>query len=163
MLLLLGYLSFDGFTSSYQEKIFTVHKRLSPATMMMYVNGLSFFFSVMALMYFGGFVADIGFCQRHPRFILDVVALSVSSTLGQVFILETIYFFGALSFAAAMNFRQLGSVLLSIAVYGHTVNGLQWAGVALCFGGLFLKAYLGYADAEKKKRDAASTPPELEA
>merc|ERR1719407_12784 len=117
---------------------------------MMYVNSLSFTCSVMAMIYFGGFLADIAFCQRHPRFIIDVVALSLSSTLGQVFILETIYFFGALSFAAVMNFRQLGSVLLSIAVYGHTVNGLQWCGVGLCFGGLFYKAYLGYTDSVKK-------------
>merc|ERR550537_1432643 len=117
---------------------------------MMYVNGLSFMCSVAAMIYFGGFVADIGFCQRHPRLVLDVVALSVSSTLGQVFILETIYYFGALSFAAVMNFRQLGSVLLSIAVYGHAVNALQWTGVALCFGGLFVKAYLGYRDSESR-------------
>ena len=87
--------------------------------MMMYVNGLSFFFSVAGLMYFGGFTGDIAFIQRHPRLLLDVVALSVCATLGQVFILETIYHFGALSFAAVMNLRQLGSVLLSIAIYGY--------------------------------------------
>jgi len=162
MALLFGYLAFDGFTSTYQEKLFTNHRRLSPATMMLYVNGISFLFSVIGLMYFGGMVADTEFIRRHPTLLIDVVALSISATLGQVFVLETIYSFGALSFAAVMNFRQLGSVLFSIFIYGHHVNGLQWAGVALCFGALFFKAYLGYTD-NAKKHAAEQSPPDEQA
>jgi hypothetical protein len=62
----------------------------------------------------------------------------------------------ALALAAVMNLRQLGSVLFSVLYYGHTVNVLQWVGIATCFGGLFAKTARGYH--EHLLKDAKPAP-----
>jgi len=153
LLLMLGYLACDGFTSSFQEKIFKEH-HVTPYNQMLYVNLFSILVSCAALVAFGGFPQSFAFATRHPTFLVDALLLSFSATFGQVFIYATIFWFGALVFAATMNLRQLVSILISIAYYAHPVNALQWCGVALCFGGLFLKTYLGHlAYKEKAKAD----------
>merc|ERR1719482_968033 len=124
---------------------------------MFYVNFFSILVSICSLSYFGGFFESLAFAKRHPVFLADALLLSFSATFGQVFIYATIFYFGALVFAATMNLRQLVSILISISYYAHPVTWLQWAGVALCFGGLFLKTYLGHLaykeKEEKEKKD----------
>lgn len=143
VLLLLGYLAFDGLTPTYQEKILTDHNT-STAALMFYVNIISCAISLLSLLSFGLFVPSISFVMRHPIFLVHVLQLSLCATFGQVFIYRTISWFGALALAAVMNLRQLGSVLFSVLYYGHTVNVLQWVGIATCFGGLFAKTARGY-------------------
>jgi adenosine 3'-phospho 5'-phosphosulfate transporter B2 len=153
LLLMLGYLACDGFTSTLQEKIFKDHN-VTPYNQMLYVNLFSILVSCGALVAFGGFPQSFAFATRHPGFLADALLLSFSATFGQVFIYSTIFWFGALVFAATMNLRQLVSILISISYYAHPVTWIQWCGVALCFGGLFLKTYLGHlAYKEKEKKD----------
>jgi len=160
LLLMMGYLCCDGFTSTFQEKLFKEYT-VTPYNQMMYVNFFSILVSCGALMTFGGFPQSFAFAARHPTFIPDCLLLSFSATFGQVFIYATIFWFGALVFAATMNLRQLVSILVSVWWYMHPVTWIQWAGVALCFGGLFTKVYLGHLkyqqeEAEKKKDDAVT-------
>merc|ERR1719183_3215544 len=109
---------------------------------------------------FCGFPQSFAFAARHPMFIPDALMLSFSATFGQVFIYSTIFWFGALVFAATMNLRQLVSILVSVGYYAHPVTWLQWIGVALCFSGLFLKTYLGHlAYKEKEKKDGEKASP----
>merc|ERR1719231_364511 len=104
---------------------------------MLYVNLFSILVSCCALLSFGGFTESLAFAQRHPSFTMDVTLLAMSATFGQVFIYSTIFWFGALVFAATMNARQLVSILVSIQYQGHPVSGIQYCGVILTFGGLF--------------------------
>jgi adenosine 3'-phospho 5'-phosphosulfate transporter B2 len=157
LLLMLGYLVCDGFTSTFQEKLFKEH-HVTTYNQMLYVNLFSILVSCCALLSFGGFPESIAFAQRHPGFMMDITFLAMSATFGQVFIYSTIFWFGALVFAATMNARQLISILISIQYHSHPVTMLQWTGMALCFGGLFTKTYLGHlAYVEKEREEKAKS------
>jgi len=150
LMLMVGYLACDGFTSTFQEKIFKEH---SPTTynQMLYVNIFSAGFSCLMLMTFGGFPESMAFCTRHPGFVIDFTILSLCATFGQVFIYATIFWFGALVFAATMNARQVTSILVSILYWAHPVTILQWTGIGICFFGLFYKTYLGHVGYQEKE------------
>jgi len=148
--LILGYLLCDGFTSTFQEKLFKEH-HVTTYNQMLYVNLFSVLVSCGALLSFGGLPQSLAFAERHPGFIADAAILAMSATFGQVFIYSTIFWFGALVFAATMNARQLISILISVQYHAHPVTMLQWCGMFLCFGGLFTKTYLGHLAFQEKK------------
>merc|ERR1719387_3237159 len=111
--------------------------------------------SCCALVSFGGFPESFAFATRHPSFVMDATILAISATFGQVFIYSTIFWFGALVFAATMNARQLMSILISIQYHSHPVTMWQWSGMALCFGGLFTKTYIGHLAYQEKAKEKA--------
>lgn len=157
LLLMVGYLACDGFTSTFQERIFREHNT-STYNQMMYVNLFSILFSVFALVSFGGLTESLAFSSRHPSFVPDVLLLSLCATFGQVFIYATIFWFGALVFAATMNTRQVVSIMVSIMYYAHPVSLVQGLGIATCFAGLFYKTYLGHVT-QKERAEADEQKP----
>jgi len=154
LILMLGYLVCDGFTSTFQEKLFR-EEHVTKYNQMLYVNLFSILVSCCALVSFGGFPESFAFATRHPSFVMDATILAVSATFGQVFIYSTIFWFGALVFAATMNARQLMSILISIQYHSHPVTMLQWTGMVLCFGGLFTKTYIGHLAYQEKAKEKA--------
>jgi len=155
LMLMCGYLFCDGFTSVFQEKLFSEYN-VTIYNQMLYVNIFAAITSCCALALFGGFNESIAFSARHPTFIIDALLLSASATLGQVSIYMTIAYFGALVFAATMNTRQMVSIIISISYYAHPVTLMQIGGILLCFGGLTYKTYLGhlhYQESERKKAE----------
>lgn len=154
LLLMLGYLASDGFTSTFQEKLFKEHN-VSTYNQMFWVNSCAVLLSA-GLLVSGGLEESIAFAQRHPYFIIDAVILSLSATLGQVFIYNTIFYFGALVFAATMNARQLMSILISVDSQHHPVTAIQTLGVVLTFGGLFAKVLFGYMESKEKQEKSKS-------
>ena len=83
-----------------------------------------------------------------------MVALSLSTTVGQFFISYTIKNFGALVFATIMTTRQFLSILLSTVLFLHPLSLGQWAGTGVVFGTLYYKVFAG-----KKGGTSATTPP----
>merc|ERR1719469_1007254 len=143
LLLLACFLLFDGFTSTFQEKLFKDYKT-SKYNQMLYVNLGS------AMVSIGMLQTAIGFCFAHPSFVMDASLLSASAVTGQWFILSQVKEFGALVFAATMNVRQVVSILVSYATYGHTINAAQILGLLVVFGALFYKSFSAfYAPAPK--------------
>merc|ERR1719269_463618 len=82
IVLLMGYLGADGFTSMFQEKLFAEHKT-SKYNQMLYINGSSALMTILWLLPSGQLVQSIGFCFRWPQFFFDSVVLSLSATAGQ--------------------------------------------------------------------------------
>merc|ERR1719473_2070564 len=155
LMLMLGYLVCDGFTSVFQEKLFSEYN-VTIYNQMLWVNIFAAITSMGALLLFGGFHESLAFSARHPTFIADALLLSASATLGQVSIYMTIAYFGALVFAATMNCRQMVSIVLSIVYYAHPVTLMQIGGIILCFSGLTYKTYVGHrAFQEKAKQQEA--------
>merc|ERR1719379_860939 len=68
--LLVGFLLFDGFTSTFQEKLFKEHQT-SKYNQMLYINIGSAFTSVVSLLVTGGFTEAFAFCTAHPAFVMD--------------------------------------------------------------------------------------------
>lgn len=140
--LLLGFLAFDGLTSTMQEKLFK-DDLLTKYNQMLYVNVCSACVSMSTLLITRTLSTALAFCTAHPGFVGDAFVLSSAAVSGQWFIYSQIKEFGALAFAAIMNVRQLVSILASNQTFGHPVMPGQWFGIVFVFGALFLKSYLG--------------------
>ena len=82
----------------------------------------------------------LAFVSRHPDCLSGIWLLSLSSAIGQLFILHTIKEFGALVFATVMTSRQFLSILLSCLIFMHPLTAQQWAGTGLIFSALYYQA-----------------------
>jgi len=149
--LLLGFLAFDGFTSTFQEKLFKEHST-TKYNQMLYINLFSAITSCISLFIFGGFSEAIAFCMAHPQIILDASMLSAGAVGGQFFIYSMVKEFGALAFAATMNVRQVVSIILSYIMYTKPITMLQVVGLLLVFGALGYKSYDGIQSSQEKEK-----------
>jgi len=149
--LLVGFLLFDGFTSTFQEKLFKEHQT-SKYNQMLYINLGSAVTSVVSLLATGGFAQAFAFCAAHPAFIGDAALLSAAAVSGQFFIYSMVKEFGALSFAATMNVRQVASIVVSYIVYSKPITILQIGGLMMVFGALFYKSFMSMASNDEKKK-----------
>lgn len=140
LLLMLGYLGFDGFTSTFQEKLFAGYQ-MTIYNQMLYVNMCSGFMSICFLAASGKIMESFGFLAKYPAVLGDMCILSFSAVSGQFAITYTIKEFGALLYATIMTIRQFLSVFLSNLIFRHGMTAMQWAGAAVVFGALFYKTY----------------------
>ena len=139
ILLLTGFLVFDGFTSTFQEKLFT-ECRMSKYNQMLYMNLTSASVAVASLLVTDSTWYCFRFLKDHKYFAPDVVALSFSATAGQFYIFSMIQEFGALALAAAMNARQITTIIASYAFRPQSATWTQSIGLALLFLGLILRS-----------------------
>merc|ERR1719327_979684 len=149
--LLVGFLLFDGFTSTFQEKLFKEHQT-SKYNQMLYINIGSAFTSMVSLLVTGGFSEALAFCAAHPAFVMDASFLSGAAVGGQFFIYSMVKEFGALAFAATMNVRQVASIVVSYVVYSKPITLLQVLGLAMVFGALFYKSIIGIIASREKQQ-----------
>merc|ERR1719164_441555 len=141
--LLGGFLALDGFTSTFQEKLFKEHTT-SKYNQMLYINLGSCVISSGTLVASGRLSNAVGFASAHPAFANDAMALSGAAVAGQWFIYSQVKEFGALVFAATMNVRQVTSILMSYIQYGHSITAYQALGLVVVFCGLFYKSCSGF-------------------
>jgi adenosine 3'-phospho 5'-phosphosulfate transporter B2 len=151
IILLLIFLLLDGFTSTFQEKLFKVHKT-TKYNQMLYVNGFSGCVSIITLFACRKMIPAWAFVGRHPVLLGDATALSLAAVGGQWFIYSQVKEFGALVFAATMNVRQVVSILVSYATYHHPISGWQILGLILVFGALFFKSWTAIRTERKQKQ-----------
>ncbi|CAN6459654.1 unnamed protein product [Victoria cruziana] len=139
--LMMGYLGFDGFTSTFQDKLFRGYN-MEIYNQIFYTTLCSCILSLSGLILQGHLLLAVDFVYRHRDCFLHVILLSVVATLSQFFISYTIRTFGALTFATIMTTRQLVSILLSCIWFGHPLSWEQMAGAGIVFGSLYLKSFL---------------------
>merc|ERR550537_762654 len=156
LLLLAAFLALDGFTSTFQEKLFKEHVT-SKYNQMIYVNLGSCVISSVTLILSGGLTSALSFVAAHPSFMVDAGSLSAAAVAGQWFIYSQVKEFGALVFAATMNVRQVVSILISYAKFGHTITPLQIIGLGFVFAGLFYKSFLGITAPSKADNKTEKT------
>ena len=95
------------------------------------------FVLVFSLCLLQGEAADqVTFCMKHPAVILDIFLLGSLQVLGQVSIYFVIANFKQHIFPLISTTRKVFTVLLSIFIYHHSVNWIQWFCILLVFGGL---------------------------
>jgi len=157
LILLLVFLGLDGFTSTFQERLFKQHKT-TKYNQMFYVNAFSAIVSFVTLLASQKAGEALGFCGRHPAVLTDALALSAAAVGGQWFIYSQVKEFGALVFAATMNLRQVVSILVSYATYHHVINELQVLGLLLVFGALFYKSCVGLRAGPEKQETQPLLP-----
>jgi len=139
--IMLTYLFFDGFTSTFQEKLFRGHT-MSTNHQMLFVNFYSTLLSLIGLMLSNQLSPSFKFCVDHPNFIYDALELSLCSTFGQQVIYITIKQFGNVVLSTIMTTRQMISIVISSIIYSHHLSLWQWSsagGVSAC---LYYSTYL---------------------
>merc|ERR1719152_94941 len=84
LMLLAVFLALDGFTSTFQEKLFKEHVT-SKYNQMMYINLGSCMISSVTLLLSGSMFNAIGFVSEHPSLLADAGLLSAAAVSGQWF------------------------------------------------------------------------------
>ncbi|KAL1507571.1 hypothetical protein AB1Y20_007191 [Prymnesium parvum] len=135
IVLIVGYMGMDSFTSNWQSKVFKQYG-VESTTMMMYSNLFSSGFTALGLLVTLEIVDVVHFLTRNPSVVPHIVTMSVCSAVGQLFIFYTIKHYGPLVFATIQTVRQLLSIVLSIGFFGHEVNFMEAMGVFLVFSAL---------------------------
>ncbi|GAX76374.1 hypothetical protein CEUSTIGMA_g3820.t1 [Chlamydomonas eustigma] len=138
--LMLGYLGFDGFTSTFQDKLFKGYQ-MTTYNQILYTTLCSSLLSLFGLFSSGQLPLAFSFITRHPEALWNVIYLSLSATIGALFISYTIKTFGSLVFATIMTTRQFLSILLSCLLFAHPLSIGQWAGTIFVFGTLYYQSF----------------------
>ncbi|XVF20129.1 hypothetical protein REPUB_Repub11eG0171800 [Reevesia pubescens] len=159
--LMIGYLGFDGFTSTFQDKLFKGYD-MEIHNQIFYTTLCSCVLSLTGLVLQGHLLPAVDFAYRHNDCFLDIALLSTVATASQFFISYTIRTFGALTFAAIMTTRQLASIMLSCMWFGHPLSWEQWIGAVIVFGSLYTKNFLRKASPKppppQQTQNGASSP-----
>ncbi|KAJ8543772.1 hypothetical protein K7X08_025390 [Anisodus acutangulus] len=139
--LMIGYLGFDGFTSTFQDKLFKGYD-MEIHNQIFYTTTCSCLLSFIGLILQGNLLMAIDFVSRHHDCFFDIALLSTVATASQFFISYTIRTFGALTFATIMTTRQLVSILLSCLWFAHPLSWEQCIGAVIVFGSLYARSFL---------------------
>ncbi|KAK7261439.1 hypothetical protein RIF29_27750 [Crotalaria pallida] len=140
VLLMMGYLGFDGFTSTFQDKLFKGYD-MEIHNQIFYTTLCSCVLSLTGLILQGHLLLAADFVYRHHDCFFDIILLSTVATASQFFISYTIRTFGALTFATIMTTRQLVSIMLSCVWFSHPLSWEQWIGAVIVFGSLYAKTF----------------------
>lgn len=150
MVLVLINLGMDGYTNNEQDRIFSKYKA-SPNQMMKYTNLWQCLYQAVYL--------GLGWClyntdselhksvymvTRCPALVLDIALFCLCASVGQVLIFNVMKEFGSLAWITISVTRKLFTIVLSVIVFQHPVNIVQWFGVALVFVGLTVDALVSY-------------------
>jgi len=149
VLILVGYMAFDSFTSNWQGQLFKEYK-VSSVQMMGGVNLFSCLLTSVSLLQQGIFFTSLIFMSQFPAFVNDCIVLSLCSAVGQLFIYHTINTFGPVVFIIIMTIRQVFAVILSCIIYKHAVTATSLLGIVIVFFALFLKIYCAYKIKQRK-------------
>lgn len=154
VLLLLGYMASDSFTSNWQNELFDSYK-MSSVQMMCGVNLFSCLLTSASLLQQGTFYSSLVFMSQYPSFTFDCIILSICSAVGQLFIYYTISQFGAVIFIIIMTLRQAMAIILSCILYDHAISATGVLGVIIVFAAMFLKIYCSHRAKRRKQQMAA--------
>jgi len=121
------------------------HPPIHPAELMYYINGLAAVYVFFAVLIVGEAGPAIAFVLQHPQVLWLIFLFCATSTLGQAAIFTLIRHHGALTCAIVTTTRKFLTVLLSVALYSHTLSVAQWAGVTAVFAGLAADIYVSSA------------------
>ncbi|KAG5280052.1 hypothetical protein AALO_G00084390 [Alosa alosa] len=141
MLLLLS-LTLDGLTGVAQD-----HMRARFQTganhMMLNVNLWSILVLGLGVLWTGEIWDFLGFTDRYPGIIYNIMLFGLTSALGQTFIFMTVVYFGPLTCSIITTTRKFFTILGSVLLFGNVMSNMQWTGTILVFMGLGLDAKFG--------------------
>jgi adenosine 3'-phospho 5'-phosphosulfate transporter B2 len=133
------YVTFDCFTSQWQDKIYVKYGRanVDPYQMMLGVNSTAILMTSAGLVLGGDIPKIIEFFKVNPTVFQYNVITAITSASGQLFIYTTIKEFGPIVFTVIMTTRQMISICISSILFGHTMGFKALIGAGLVFGVLF--------------------------
>jgi adenosine 3'-phospho 5'-phosphosulfate transporter B2 len=139
-LMLLGFLLCDAVTPSLQKRAFS-NSNLDAFQMMFWIGAASSLYAGAMLYFSGDLNHSIAFVMSRPDAMIDVMALSLIATLGQIFIYVTVQKHGPVVLSMVMTTRQVFSVVLSCILFGHQLPHVAIGAAALVFSVLLVRSY----------------------
>jgi adenosine 3'-phospho 5'-phosphosulfate transporter B2 len=137
--MLLCYLAFDGFTSTYQERLFKDNAAVSASHLVLHVAVVAAAMTAAVAAASGQLAATAAFVSAHPAVGMHIGALSLAAAGASLLINDTIKRFGALTYAGIMTSRQLLSVLASAVAFRQPLSAGQCGGTAAVFVALYAR------------------------
>jgi len=142
--LMAAYLGFDGFTSTFQERLYRGRlyrggQEMTPHHQVLFVTAFSCALALVSLATSGALGPALSFVLDHPACLWDMLLISSTAVTSQFAIAYTIKTYGALVFVAIMTTRQLVSILVSKTLFRHPMQAGQWLGLLVVFGTLYAK------------------------
>ena len=139
LILMVAYITCDCFTSQWQDRVYTKYGRqnIDPYQMMLGVNASAICITTAGLVLSGDFPRVFEFMAGNPGVLWYNIITAITSASGQLFIYYTIKEFGPIVFTIIMTTRQMISICISAAVFGHSISGKAMGGAAIVFGVLF--------------------------
>merc|ERR1712151_1453891 len=117
----------------------------------------------------------IHFIQKHAGttdLLQKIAAFGVTMSIGSLFLFKMQERFGALQVTLVTTLRKLVSVVVSVILFGHSMNALQWASALMVFlanpiSDFVVKNIIAKDSSAKKdtsgaKKDASATSPKKE-
>lgn len=123
--ILLLYLAVDGFTSTWQDWLFTGYQ-MDIANQVLYTTMCSILLSTIGLVASGKMTSAFHFVTAYPEVWWWIIGISIASAAVQFLVTHTIKEYGALIFATVMTTRQWFSILLSCILFAHPLSIGQW-------------------------------------
>ncbi|CAJ1938018.1 unnamed protein product [Cylindrotheca closterium] len=146
LLFLLLYISFDSFTSQWQDKVYTQYGRanVDPYQMMLGINSSAIIFTTAGLVFSGDFPVVWEFLLVNPIVLKYNIITAITSASGQLCIFYTIREFGPVIFTLIMIIRQMLSICISAVYFNHEITAKASFGMTMVFGVLFYQARRKY-------------------
>merc|ERR1719375_1657252 len=157
MLMLLGFLLSDAVTPSLQKRAFS-NSNLDAFQMMFWIGAASSLYAGAALWFSGELSWTINFLMSRKESLVDVAALSLIATLGQIFIYVTVQKHGPVTLSMIMTTRQIASMLLSCMLFGHQLHSLAIGAAAVVFSVLMVRSYRSSQKGEDVKKGKTALP-----
>lgn len=151
---LLLYISFDSFTSQWQDRVYTKYgrKNVDPYQMMLGVNSSAIVITTLGLIITGDFPVVYEFLVANPQALTYNIITAITSASGQLCIFYTIKEFGPIVFTIIMTTRQMISISISAFLFGHVISSKALLGALVVFSVLFWQIRRKYR-ARKRKQD----------
>jgi len=154
LIFLMCYITFDSFTSQWQDKIYATYGRpnVDPYQMMLGVNSSAILITTTGLIISRDIPVVIEFLIANPNVFQYNVITAITSASGQLCIYYTIKEFGPIVFTIIMTTRQMISICLSSIIFGHVLGSKSICGALLVFGVLFYQIRNKYVGQKKRTK-----------
>jgi len=124
IILMIGYIIADSFTSNFEDFVYQV-SRIDAGQMLFGMELSSGLAALVTLVADGQLVKSIMFLYRHPGATFYVILLAIASASGAYTCTLTVRLYGPAVFTLIMMSRQVLSLVISVTVFQHSVNGLH--------------------------------------
>ncbi|CAB9512440.1 Adenosine 3'-phospho 5'-phosphosulfate transporter 1 [Seminavis robusta] len=160
LVFLLCYISFDSFTSQWQDRVYTEYGRanVDPYQMMLGVNMSAIIITTTGLLITGDFPIVWEFLLANPVAFRYNVITAITSASGQLCIFYTIKEFGPIAFTIIMTTRQMFSICISAFIFNHQISFKAAIGAILVFSVIFYQIRRKYLARQGAKAKVSPTP-----
>lgn len=160
LVFLISYVTFDSFTSQWQDKIYQTYGKanVDPYQMMLGVNTSAIIITTTGLVLSGDLPIVIEFLKANPSVFQYNIITAITSASGQLCIYYTIKEFGPIVFTIIMTTRQMISICISSILFGHSLNAYSVMGAVIVFGVLFYQIKNKYTSSTNKKKKVPKSP-----